>query len=115
VLADDAKLEQIIVNFLDNAIKYTPPGGQITVQTSSLNSRIRIEVEDDGPGIPPHHRTRLFERFYRVDPGRSRDMGGTGLGLAIVRHLAQLMGGEAGMEPAADKGSIFWVIFDSAP
>ena len=115
VVADAGKLEQILLNYLDNAIKYTPPKGQITLRVVEMSQRTRIEIEDDGPGIPEVHRPRLFERFYRVDPGRSRDMGGTGLGLAIVRHLAELMGGRAGMRPSADRGSIFWVDLDSAP
>jgi len=114
VLADEGKLEQILLNYLDNAVKYTPASGQILIRTTTLDGRVRIEVEDDGPGVPPHHRTRLFERFYRVDPGRSRDMGGTGLGLAIVRHLAELMGAKVGMEPAGERGSIFWVTVDPA-
>ena len=71
--------------------------------------RVRIEVQDDGPGVPPEHRARLFERFYRVDPGRSKEMGGTGLGLAIVKHLVGAMNGEVGMEPAEPSGSVFWV------
>ena len=70
---------------------------------------VRIEVADDGPGIAPHHRDRIFERFYRVDTGRSRDEGGTGLGLAIVKHLALAMHGEVGVEAATPRGSIFWV------
>src|SRR5690606_18406712 len=79
-------LEQILTNYLDNAIKYAGRGGQVVVRAVDHDRRVRIEVEDDGPGIEPHHRKRVFERFYRVDPGRTRDVGGTGLGLSIVKH-----------------------------
>jgi two-component system phosphate regulon sensor histidine kinase PhoR len=71
-------------------------------------SRVRINVEDDGPGIDAQHRERIFERFYRIDPGRSRDMGGTGLGLSIVRHLVENMGGQVGVEPVTPRGARFW-------
>jgi two-component system phosphate regulon sensor histidine kinase PhoR len=71
---------------------------------------VRIEVEDNGPGIEPRHRARIFERFYRVDKGRSREVGGTGLGLAIVKHLAEAMDGSVGVSPATPHGSIFWVL-----
>ena len=70
---------------------------------------MRIEVRDDGPGIADKHRERVFERFYRADPSRSREAGGTGLGLSIVKHLVESMGGEVGVEPNAPRGSIFWL------
>ena len=85
VIADQSALERVLVNLIDNAVKYTPEGGTLTLRSHQEHGLVRVEVCDDGPGIPPHHRPRLFERFYRVDPGRSRAMGGTGLGLAIVR------------------------------
>ena len=115
ILADEGKLEQILLNYLDNAVKYTPSGGRIEIRSGLIDGRVRIGVEDDGPGIAQKHQSRLFERFYRVDPGRSRDMGGTGLGLAIVKHLAELMGAQVGMEPAGKRGSVFWVMLDPAP
>ncbi len=90
VEADRRSFEQILVNLLDNAIKYA--SARVAVR-ASVGDVVRITVDDDGPGIPPEHRERVFERFYRVDPGRSREVGGTGLGLAIVRHLAVSMGG----------------------
>jgi two-component system phosphate regulon sensor histidine kinase PhoR len=112
VLADPGALEQVLVNLLENARKYTPDKGTILVRTapaSEEDDAVRIEVADDGPGIAAHHRARLFERFYRVDPGRAREVGGTGLGLAIVKHLAEAMGGSVGMEPNVPRGSVFWI------
>jgi two-component system phosphate regulon sensor histidine kinase PhoR len=114
VRADDKALDQILVNYLDNAVKYTPGGGRVRVSAHRREDKVRIEVIDNGPGISPQHRARIFERFYRVDPGRSRAMGGTGLGLSIVRHLAETLDGDAGMEPAQPHGSIFWVSLPSA-
>jgi two-component system phosphate regulon sensor histidine kinase PhoR len=70
---------------------------------------VRLEVADEGPGIEVQHRARVFERFYRVDPGRSRNMGGTGLGLAIVKHLAEAMGGDVGVDPREPHGAVFWL------
>jgi len=108
-LVDLRAMDQILFNLLDNAVKYTEPGGRIIARARAENGFAIVEVEDNGPGIPEHHRARLFERFYRVDKGRSREMGGTGLGLAIVKHLVHAMGGEAGMRPAPIRGSIFFV------
>ncbi|NMB76271.1 MAG: HAMP domain-containing protein [Myxococcales bacterium] len=109
VSADERALEQILQNLLDNAIKYTPEDGRIRLGARLEDDFVRLEVEDDGPGIAPEHRERIFERFYRVDPGRSRELGGTGLGLAIVKRLAEAMGGSVGMEPVEPRGSRFWV------
>jgi two-component system phosphate regulon sensor histidine kinase PhoR len=83
---------------VDNGIKYTPPGGRVTITVAPEGELVRIAVRDTGPGIPPESILRLFERFYRVDAGRSRDEGGTGLGLAIVKHIVQLHGGTVGVE-----------------
>ena len=107
--ADAKALDQILLNLLDNSIKYTPEGGHVSVRVEERAGLVRVEVQDDGPGIKPEHRARIFERFYRIDPGRSRDMGGTGLGLAIVKHFVESMGGRVGVEPAFPRGSIFWV------
>ena len=93
VLADQGRLEQVLINLVDNGIKYTPPGGRVTITVAVEGDAVRIAVRDTGPGIPPESIPRLFERFYRVDAGRSRDEGGTGLGLAIVKHIVQLHGG----------------------
>ena len=111
-VGDARAIDQVLVNLLDNALKYTPHGGRITLRARAAESDgasvVRVEVEDDGPGIAPQHRARLFERFYRADPGRSRDAGGTGLGLAIVKHLVEGMGGNAGVAPGDRGGSVFF-------
>jgi two-component system phosphate regulon sensor histidine kinase PhoR len=109
VVADEKALDQVILNLLDNAVKYTRDGGQILVRLRPSNDgALRVEVADDGPGVPEQHRARIFERFYRVDAGRSRELGGTGLGLSIVRHLMEAMRGEVGFEPNTPRGSTFW-------
>jgi two-component system phosphate regulon sensor histidine kinase PhoR len=100
---------QVLVNLLDNAVKYTAEGGHVRLRAQHQGDRaLRISVEDDGAGIEPQHLDRVFERFYRVDSGRSRDMGGTGLGLAIVKHLVQAMGGAVGVQSVVGRGSTFW-------
>jgi two-component system, OmpR family, phosphate regulon sensor histidine kinase PhoR len=117
VRADAKALDQILYNLIDNAIKYTPDGGRVLVRAALLKDAltpqdahtVRIEVTDSGPGIPAEHRARVFERFYRVDQGRSRDMGGTGLGLAIVKHLSVAMNGRVGVRANEGTGSVFWV------
>jgi two-component system phosphate regulon sensor histidine kinase PhoR len=115
VMADPMALEQVLLNILDNAVKYTKDGGQVQVRAMEHRSGVRFEVEDDGPGIPPQHRMRIFERFYRLDPGRSRELGGTGLGLSIVKHLVESMGGTVGVEPASPHGSVFWFVLPRDP
>ncbi|TLM66626.1 MAG: HAMP domain-containing protein [Deltaproteobacteria bacterium] len=107
VLADRQRLEQVLVNLLDNAVKYTPAGGRITVTAGEEGGLVRVQVRDTGPGIPLHEQARIFERFYRVDAGRSRDQGGTGLGLAIVKHIVQLHGGTVGVESTPGQGTCF--------
>lgn len=109
VKADAKALEQVLLNLLENSIKYTPDGGHVAVRAEERGGEVRLEVQDDGPGIKAEHRARIFERFYRIDPGRSRDMGGTGLGLAIVKHFVESMGGRVGVDPAFPRGSVFWV------
>jgi two-component system phosphate regulon sensor histidine kinase PhoR len=115
ILGDSEALEQILVNLLDNAVKYTPKGGSVVLRTQrSKPDRWRLAVEDSGIGIEPSHLGRVFERFYRVDAGRSREMGGTGLGLAIVKHLSQAMGGRVGVSSELGSGSTFWVEMPAA-
>lgn len=114
VAGDDKALEQVLFNLISNAIKYTQGGGHVEVDAVVIEhdggepSRLRVEVRDDGPGIDPRHHRRVFERFYRVDTGRTRDMGGTGLGLAIVKHLVEAMGGCVGVDARRPRGSVFW-------
>jgi two-component system phosphate regulon sensor histidine kinase PhoR len=100
VVADGRALEQVVVNLLDNAIKYTPTGS-VELGATALGDEALLTVSDTGPGIEPHHLARVFERFYRVDPGRAREAGGTGLGLAIAKHLVQGMRGEIDVESGA--------------
>jgi two-component system, OmpR family, phosphate regulon sensor histidine kinase PhoR len=109
VRADPKALDHILVNLLDNGVKYGRPEGNVWIEAQPAGTDVRIEVRDDGPGIADKHRGRVFERFYRADPGRSREAGGTGLGLSIVKHLVESMGGEVGVEPNTPQGSIFWL------
>lgn len=103
-------LEQILLNLLDNGIKYTPRGGSVTVVAFQEGKKARVEVRDTGIGIPKESLPRVFERFYRVDKARSREMGGTGLGLAIVKHMVESHGGTVGVESTLGKGSNFYFI-----
>lgn len=102
-------LEQALHNLLHNAIKYTYPGTLITLRAHTIGSDIRLEVIDQGPGIPEADQSRLFERFYRVDKARSRSVGGTGLGLSIVKHIVLLHQGNTGVDSRLGKGSTFWI------
>ena len=108
VLADPGRLEQVFVNLLDNAIKYTPAGGSVTLSAQAQGDQVQIVVKDTGTGIPSRDLPRIFERFYRVDSARSREEGGTGLGLAIVKHIVHMMGGTVAAE-SSGKGSSFFV------
>jgi two-component system phosphate regulon sensor histidine kinase PhoR len=114
VYADARRLERMLMNLIDNGIKFNRPEGHVTVGHEA-GARDKIIVEDDGEGIPLHHLERLFERFYRVDRARSRDMGGTGLGLAIVKHLALLHGGEVTVTSEPRKGTAFTIHLPHAP
>ncbi|HKE02453.1 MAG TPA: ATP-binding protein [Blastocatellia bacterium] len=107
VNADRRRLDQILINLVDNAIKFNHPGGAVTVLAEAAEDGQTIKVRDTGPGIPPDHLPRVFERFYRVDKARSREAGGTGLGLAIVKHLALAHGGEAHVTSEVGVGSEF--------
>jgi two-component system phosphate regulon sensor histidine kinase PhoR len=109
VEADRNYLEQISINLLDNAIKYTPEGGRITISVIEKDQReVLVSVQDTGIGIPKEDLPRIFERFYRVDKGRSQELGGTGLGLSIVKHLVQAHGGKVWVDSQPGKGSTFY-------
>ncbi|MEO5379064.1 MAG: ATP-binding protein [Magnetococcus sp. DMHC-6] len=111
ILANGGALDRVLGNYLDNAIYYNVPGSCITIRFVDQNQFIRLEVEDNGIGIPQEHRSRIFERFYRVDSGRSRKVGGTGLGLAIAKHMVDRMGGEVGVDSVEPHGAKFWATF----
>jgi two-component system phosphate regulon sensor histidine kinase PhoR len=108
VFADPHRLVQMLTNLVENAIKFNREGGTVTIRHESGRTDT-IRVEDSGEGIPAHHLDRLFERFYRVDRARSRELGGTGLGLAIVKHLARAHGGEVTVESRFGEGSQFTI------
>ena len=112
VNADADRLQQVLYNLIDNAIKYGRTSGRVTVGTKTLAEGIQVFVQDDGPGIPDEAKNRIFERFYRVDRARSRDQGGTGLGLAIVKHIIHAHGGKVWVESAPGRGSTFYFTLD---
>jgi len=104
---DKSAFDRILTNLIDNALKYSPDGASVAISARETGPKLQVLVSDTGPGIDTKHLPRLFERFYRVDPGRSRDMGGTGLGLSIVKHLVEAMEGEVSVESTPGKGSTF--------
>ena len=106
---DAGWLREVVQNLLDNAVQYTSPGGRITVQAGIANGQLKIAVSDTGIGIPRAEQERIFERFYRVDAARSRDVGGTGLGLSIVKYLVEAHGGRIEIDSEVDRGSTFTV------
>jgi two-component system phosphate regulon sensor histidine kinase PhoR len=115
VAAERAALEQVLTNLVDNAVKYTPAGGRVGVTADeNEDGRVRIVVSDTGPGIAAEHLPRLFERFYRVDSARSRELGGTGLGLSIVRHLVAANAGEIHVDSEPGSGTRFTVLLPGA-
>lgn len=107
--ADPVRLEQMLTNLIDNAIKFNRPGGSVTLTAVESDEKASIFVTDTGEGILPDHLTRVFERFYRADRGRTREVGGTGLGLAIVKHLARLHGGEVSVTSTPSQGTVFTI------
>jgi len=116
VLGHRLRLEQAFVNLLDNAVKFNRGGGQVKAEiVRDRAGRARITISDTGLGIPNEHLTRIFERFYRVDKARSRQVGGTGLGLAIVKHTVELLNGSVHVESELGKGSVFTVLLPALP
>ncbi|HEY0129609.1 MAG TPA: ATP-binding protein [Rubrobacteraceae bacterium] len=109
VRGDETQLTSMFTNLVDNAVKYTPSGGRVEVIGGSEDSEIVIRIADTGIGIPESKRSRIFERFYRIDKARSKATGGTGLGLSIVRHVAQNHGGRVTVESTPGEGSVFTV------
>jgi two-component system phosphate regulon sensor histidine kinase PhoR len=108
--ADESRLQEVIYNLLDNAVKYSPAGGTISLRAAVAGDRVRVSVADQGIGIREGDLPRIFERFYRADKGRSRELGGTGLGLSIVKHIVQLHGGTVEAESEPGKGTTISVL-----
>jgi two-component system phosphate regulon sensor histidine kinase PhoR len=106
IQADAPRLEQVLVNLIHNAIKFTQPGGEVVLSTSSEGNFIHFSVRDNGSGIPADELERIFERFYKA--GRARSGGGTGLGLSIARHIVEVHGGKIWAESAEGRGSTFY-------
>ena len=110
IRADEMRLEEIVHNLLDNAVKYSREGGRVAIGVGTRDSELVLSVADEGVGIPAEDLPRIFERFYRADRARSRELGGTGLGLSIVKHIAQLHGGRVEAESVIDQGTTISVI-----
>jgi two-component system phosphate regulon sensor histidine kinase PhoR len=108
VKADKNRIGQVFTNLIDNAIKFNKDKGFIKIYSYAEGGKVKITIEDSGLGIPEKDLPRIFERFYRVDKARSRELGGTGLGLSIVKHMIELHGGLIGIESAENIGSKFW-------
>jgi signal transduction histidine kinase len=115
VAADEGQLRQVLVNLVDNAIRYSPDGGDVRVALELSADRVRFVISDQGLGIPPAEQSRIFEKFYRLDPHMQRGIGGTGLGLYISRELVRRIDGKIWVAPNAGRGSIFYVEIPVAP
>ena len=114
VMADENRLSQVFLNLLDNAVKYTPEGGSVKISVFPQGKYLQVDITDTGVGIPEIDVPRIFERFYRVDKARSRQLGGTGLGLSIVKHIVQAHGGQVWVESEVGRGSTFSFTIPSA-
>jgi two-component system phosphate regulon sensor histidine kinase PhoR len=110
VMGHELRLEQALVNLLDNAVKFNRPNGEVRIEIATVDGRVSIVISDTGLGIPSGDLPRIFERFYRVDKARSREVGGTGLGLSIVKHVVEQMGGSVAVESQLGKGSQFTLL-----
>jgi two-component system phosphate regulon sensor histidine kinase PhoR len=115
IRADEHRLQEVIYNLLDNAVKYSQPEGKIRLKAQRVGDRVRIAVADEGVGIPARDVPRVFERFYRADKARSRQVGGTGLGLSIVKHIAQLHGGTVEAASELGRGTTIAVVLPIHP
>lgn len=115
VSADKDRMEQVMLNLVENAIKYGNEGGKVIVHFNEGKRFIEISIRDNGPGIPQEHLNRIFERFYRVDKSRSKERGGTGLGLAIVKHIINAHGTKIAVMSKLDKGTTFSFKLEKAP
>jgi len=115
IAADVDALRQVLTNLLDNSLRYTPAGGRITCVTRRTGADVAVSIRDNGPGIAREHLPRIFERFYRADPSRSRGEGGTGLGLAIVKHLVEAHGGRVSAESEGGGGTTVTCLFPDSP
>nr|MBA3364004.1 HAMP domain-containing protein [Actinomycetota bacterium] len=111
---DRERVHQVLFNLVDNAVRFTPDGGHVTVSARRRNGSVEVVVSDTGAGIPPEHLPRLFERFYRADPARAREDGGTGIGLAIARSVVEAHGGQIRAESEPGRGSVFTFDLPSA-
>jgi signal transduction histidine kinase len=109
VTADGDRLIQVLTNLLGNALRYAPESGHVTVRAAKADGKVRLSVEDDGPGIEPQELPYVFERFWRGDKSRSRGSGGSGIGLAIVRQLIEMHSGTVGVESQVGHGTTFWI------
>jgi signal transduction histidine kinase len=107
VAADPDKVRQVLTNLVENAVKYSPDGGRVTVGVAETGERMRFSVKDEGLGVPPAEHRRIFEKFYRLDPDMTRGVGGTGLGLYITRELIERMGGRIWVQSGGTGGSTF--------
>jgi two-component system phosphate regulon sensor histidine kinase PhoR len=107
IRADETRFSQVMINLLDNAIKYTPENGSVTVTAKVVNNSLQVDIKDTGIGISEKDLPRIFERFYRVDKARSRELGGTGLGLSIVKHIVQAHSGQVWVKSELGLGSTF--------
>ena len=114
-LADADKLRQVLVNLVDNAVKYSPDGGEVVVELGAQRERVQLSVRDHGLGIPRSEHERIFERFYRLDPALTRGVGGSGLGLYISRELVSRMGGTLSVRSDTGEGATFVVDLPAAP
>ena len=115
VYCDRTRIKQVLINLLGNAVRYTPVGGTIQLRTERMDGMVRIQVQDDGPGIPPENLPYLFDRFYRVEGSRNRKSGGMGIGLAIAKEFVEAHGGTVAVESELEEGTTFAIQLPTFP